>query len=108
MRFLFSTILFFCLATAAMAGEIYGTISEAGKPIVAGIKVEVAIVGKTYSGDTDKFGTYHIAVAEKGKGTLTATYKDQKLSADIFIYDKATRYDWTVETVDGKMMIKRK
>ena len=97
-----------CAASAAIAGEIYGAIMDSGKPVPAGVKVEVAIAGKIYSGETDKFGTYHVQASDKGKGTLTANYKDQKPAAEIFSYERPTRYDWTVETVDGKLVLKRK
>jgi hypothetical protein len=92
----------------AFAGEIFGTITEADKPVAAGMKVEVAIAGNTYSGETDKFGTYHVFAKDKGKGTLKVSYKDQAPAADIFSYDKATRYDWTVENAGGKLSLKRK
>jgi hypothetical protein len=95
-------------ATIALAGEIYGTITEADKPISAGTKVEIAIAGNTYAGETDKFGTYHIFAKEKGKCTLTVHYKNEAPAATIFSYDKATRYDWTIETIDGKLTLKRK
>jgi len=96
------------MTSVALAGEIFGTIIDAGKPVPAGVKVEVTIAGKSFTGETDKFGTYHVFAADKGKGTLTAYYKDNKPSADIFSYEKAMRYDWTVETVDGKPALKRK
>jgi len=108
MKSLICIVFILCIASAAMAGEVFGTIFDAGKPVPAGVKVEVDLAGKTFAGETDKFGTYHVAVAEKGKGTLTAYYKDQKPSASIFSYEKATRYDWTVETADGKLTLKRK
>jgi len=96
------------MASAALAGEIFGTISEAGKPVPAGIKVEVTAGDKTYTGETDKFGTYHVFAQDKGKCTLTVHYNDQKPAASIFSYEKATRYDWTVETIDSKLTLKRK
>jgi hypothetical protein len=98
----------FFLAATALAGEIYGTISEAGKPVSAGVKVEITIAENSYTGETDKFGTYHVFAKEKGKCTLTVYYKGQKPAASIFSYEKATRYDWTVETAeDGKLNLKR-
>jgi hypothetical protein len=108
MKLLACLLLVLAMASAAVAGEIYGTVVESGKPVPAGTKMEVDVAGKTFAGETDKFGTYHIFVAEKGKGTLTANYKDQKLTAEIFSYERATRYDWTVEVVDGKMVLKRR
>lgn len=104
---IFLTFIFYA-ASAVLAGEVYGTIVDAGKPIPAGIKVEVTAAGNSYSGETDKFGTYHVFANDKGKCTLTVYYKDQKPAATIFSYEKATRYDWTLETVDGKLTLKRK
>jgi hypothetical protein len=98
----------FFMASAALAGEIYGTIADAGKPVSAGVKVEVTAAGNTYTGETDKFGTYHVFVKDKGKCTLTVSYNSQKPTASIFSYEKATRYDWNVETADGKLILKRK
>ena len=95
-------------ASMALAGEIYGTIVDAGRPIPAGVKIEIAAAGKTYTGETDKFGSYHIFAGDRGKCQLTVHYKDQKPAVDIFSYERATRYDWIVETTNGKLALKRK
>jgi len=108
MRSLVFLVFSLLAASAALAGEIYGTISDAGKPVSAGVKVEVAAAGNTYTGETDKFGAYHVFAKDKGKCTLTVHYKDQKPAAAIFSYEKATRYDWALETEDGKLVLKRK
>ena len=108
MKSLICLLIISFVTSVAMAGEIYGTIVDAGKPVPAGVKVEVTVAGKSFTGETDKFGSYHVFATGKGKGTLAAHYKDQKPAADIFSYDKATRYDWTVETVDGKLTLRRK
>ena len=108
MKSLIVVALSLCMASVALAGEIWGTITDAGKPLPAGTKVEVAAGEKTYTGETDKDGTYHVFAQEKGKCTLTVYYKDQKPVTSIFSYDKATRYDWAVETVDNKLVLKRK
>jgi len=97
-----------CAATTAIAGEIFGTIEDGGKPLPAGTKVAITAGENTYGGETDKFGAYRVVVTDKGKCTLTVIYKDQKPAASIFSYDKSTRYDWTVESVDGKLTLKRK
>jgi hypothetical protein len=108
MKTLICFVFAFCIISVAVAGEIYGTITDSGKPVPAGIKVEITVAGKSYTGETDKFGAYHVVAQDKGKGALTAYYKDQKPSADVFSSDKDTRYDWTIEIVDGKMILKRK
>jgi hypothetical protein len=108
MRVLIFLLIIFSMTSVAIAGEIYGTITDEGKPVPAGIKVEVTVAGKTIAGETDKFGSYRVVATDKGKGTLAAYYKNQKPTADIFSYEKATRYDFIVETADGKLALKRK
>ena len=108
MKSLMCFVFILCLTSIAVAGEIFGTIVDAGKPVPEGTKIEVAIAGKTFTGATDKLGTYHIFAAEKGKGSLTAYYRDQKPAVDVFSIEKANRYDFSVEIVDGKLTLKRK
>ena len=108
MRMLSCLVLFLFVTSVAMAGEIFGTIIDAGKPVPEGTKIEVTVAGKTFAGSTDKLGTYHVQATEKGKGTLTVYLKNQKPTADVFSLEKANRYDYTVETVDGKLTLKRK
>jgi len=91
-----------------LAGELFGTITDGKKPVAAGVKVELAAPGKTYTAETDKFGSYRIVVKEKGKCTLTVHLRDQSPSVDLFSYDRSTRYDWILETKDGKLSLRRK
>jgi hypothetical protein len=97
-----------CSFSLAAAGEIYGTITEGNKPVAQGLKVEVSIAGKTYAGEANKFGAYRIFVQEKGKCTLTVSVKGVAANAELFSYDKSTRYDWIVEVQDGKPLLRRK
>ncbi len=46
MRSLFCILFILSIATVSVAGEIYGTITDAAKPVAAGIKVDVTIAGK--------------------------------------------------------------
>lgn len=96
------------LGAKAWAGEMYGVIMQGDKPVGEKVKVEVAASGKTYTAETDKNGSYRLFVKEKGKCALTVHFKDQALAAEIFSYDRSTRYDWTIETKDGKLQLKRK
>ncbi len=98
-----------CLSVScAWAGEIYGTITDSDKPTPAGVKVEITAAGNQYNCETDKTGSYHVFVKETGKAALTVVFKNQKPATNIFSYDKATRYDWDITVVDGKMTLKRK
>jgi hypothetical protein len=95
-------------ASPVLAGELYGTITDGKKPVAAGVKVEIAVSGKSYTAETDKFGSYRIAVKEKGKCTLTVHVGEQSPSVDLFSYDRSMRYDWVLETNDGKLSLRRK
>jgi hypothetical protein len=91
-----------------LAGEVYGTITDGSKPVAAGVKVEITVSGKVYTTGTDKFGSYRIVVKEKGRCTLTVHVNEQSPSSNLFSYDKSTRYDWILETKDGKLSLRRK
>ena len=95
-------------ASPLFAGEVFGTITDGNKPVAAGVKVEIAVSGKSYAAETDKFGSYRIVMKEKGKCTLTVHLRDQSPSVDLFSYDRSTRYDWILQTKDGKLSLRRK
>lgn len=91
------------------AGEVFGTITRNGKPVGAGAKVEITAGEKSYAGETDRFGAYRVFVKEKGKAALTVQTTDSlSASAELFSYDKSTRYDWILEMKEGKLTIRRK
>jgi len=91
-----------------LAGEVYGTINDGKKPVAAGVKVEITASGKVYTTETDKFGSYRIVVKEKGRCTLTVHVNEQSPSFNLFSYERSTRYDWILETKDGKISLRRK
>jgi hypothetical protein len=95
-------------ASRVTAGELYGTIADGGKPLAPGVKVEISAPDTAYSTVTDKFGSYRLFVKEKGKCTLTVSVRDQSPSVGLVSYDKSTRYDWILETKDGKLSLRRR
>lgn len=95
-------------ASLVRAGEVYGTITDGNKPVAAGTKVEITVAGKTYTAETDKFGSYRIVVKEKGKGKFTMHIDDQTPSLGLVSYDRSMRYDWILEATDGKLSLRRK
>jgi len=101
-------IFLFLSTSSALAGELFGTISEGDKPIGAGIKVEVTAGEKTYSTETDKFGSYRLFVKEKGKCTLKVHFKNQTPTFSVASFDKSTRYDFALTQKDGKYTLGRK
>ena len=95
-------------SSITLAGEIFGTLREGGKAATKGIKVEIVTPKKTYTTITDTYGSYRLYVLEKGKCTLNVYFKNQIPSFDLYSYDKSTRYDMSLETKDGKYLLKRK
>lgn len=95
-------------ASTGFAGEIFGTISEGGKAVGAGVKVTITAGDKSYATETDKFGAYRVFVKEKGKCTITVKSGEDAPSAELFSYDKSTRYDWVLESKEGKPTLRRK
>jgi len=94
-----------CLAiscTAALAGEIYGTVKEGGKPIKAGTKVEVICAKGSYSAETDKLGSYRLFVPEQGKCTLSVKSGDAAPQMTVHSFEDSARYNLVLEKKDGK------
>ena len=101
-------ILLLVSTSITFAGEVFGTLREDGKAVAKGIKVEVVSPKKTYATVTDAYGSYRLFVVEKGKCTLKIYYKDQTPSFELYSYDKSTRYDMSIESKEGKYLLKRK
>lgn len=95
-------------SSITLAGEIYGTLREGGKVVKKGIKIEIITPKKTYTTQTDAYGSYRLYIVEKGKCTLKVYYNDQSPTFDVYSYDKSTRYDMSMESKDGKYSLKRK
>src|SRR5512135_884607 len=94
-----------CLAisySAALAGEIYGTVKEGGKPINAGAKVEVKCSKGSYSVETDNLGSYRLFVPEQGKCTLSVTSGGDSPQMTVHSFEDSTRYNLVLEKKDGK------
>jgi hypothetical protein len=107
MRKVFLAIL--CLAiscTAALAGEIYGTVKEGGTPIKAGTKIEVKCAKGTYSAESDKLGSYRLFVPEQGKCALSVKSGDVAPQLTIHSFEDSTRYNLVIDKKDGKSSLR--
>jgi hypothetical protein len=94
-----------CLAipcTTALAGEIYGTIKEGGKPVKAGTKVEVKCAKGSFGAETDKLGSYRLFVQEQGKCALSVKSGDVAAQMTIHSFEDSARYNLVLEKKDGK------
>ena len=98
-------LLMLCLAvpgTPALAGEIYGTIKEGGKPVNAGTKIEVKCAKGSFSAETDKLGSYRLFVQEQGKCALSVKSGDAAPQMTIHSFEDSARYNLVLEKKDGK------
>jgi hypothetical protein len=102
-------VLLVCVPTFVFGGEIYGSLTEAGKSVGGGAQVEVTCAGKTYPRNTtDQYGSYRLFVQEQGKCTLKVHYKEQSPSTEISSYQSSVRYDLVLEKKDGQYVLRRK
>jgi hypothetical protein len=89
------------LAASSFAGEIYGTITQNGKPVGKDVAVTILIGGQSYSKPTDEFGSYRIFATESGKGTVKIAFTGQTISGDIESYSTPVRFDLAIENRGG-------
>jgi len=101
-------ILMLLVSPVALAGEVYGTITEGGKPVGEGVAIEARCAQGSYPAKTDKSGTYHLVVKEKGKCHLTVKYKNQSPAIDVASYDEGVQVDLVLEVKDGSYALRRK
>ena len=97
------------IASPAMAGEMYGTITEGGKPVGEGAVVEARCGQTSYPGvKTDKAGAYHLMVQEKGKCTLTVRHKNATPTIEVASSDEGVQIDLVLEQKGGSYTLRRK
>jgi hypothetical protein len=107
-RHLVILILILAFSAQAFAGKIYGSITEGGKPVAQGVKVEVACGTAGYSAQTDAYGAFNLFATEKGKCVLKVSYQGQSPSIEINSYDNSVQYDLILEKQGTQYTLKRK
>ncbi len=93
-------------STPALAGEVFGTIKEQGKPVKEGLKVTVTCGEKSVAGATDKNGAYRLFAAEEGKCTLTVQVGEETPATTVRSYEDSARYNLVLEKKDGKYVLR--
>ena len=96
------------MAVAAYAGKVYGSVSEGGKPVAQGVKVEVTCGTKNYAAQTDAYGAFKLFVPDKGKCTLKVNYQGQAPSFEINSYEGSVQYDLILEKQGAQYTLRRK
>jgi hypothetical protein len=106
---IFGAIVFLLLAAGfAAAGEIYGTVTEADKPLPAGVSVRLACGSTTAEAATDGYGAYSVKVGATGKCMLSIPSLPGGPSLAVNVYEKSARYDLAVSRAGGKATLSRK
>src|SRR5262245_2219387 len=109
MKHPFILLLFVLGFTAqAFAGKIYGSITEGGKPVAQGVKVQVSCGSNNYEAQTDAYGAFNLFAMDKGKCVLKVIYQGQMPSIEINSYDSSVQYDLILEKQSNQYTLKRK
>lgn len=95
-------------ASAAVAAEIHGTISEGGKPVPKGVALKLDCGGTTAQATTDEFGSYSLKTSATGDCRLSVEYQGSTGSIGVAVYDRPSRYDLAVSKDGGKLALSRK
>jgi hypothetical protein len=95
-------------AVHAFAGKINGSITEAGKPVAQGVKVDVTCGSNNYSAQTDANGAYSLFAMAQGKCVLKVNYQGQTPSIEINSFEGSVQYDLALEKQGGQYSLKRK
>src|SRR5262245_44437135 len=101
-------ILMLAFTVLAIAGNVYGSITENGKPVPQGVKLEVMCGANKYNAETDANGSYKLFVKDQGKCKLTVAYQNQSASMDINSFEGAVQYDLILEKQGAAYTLKRK
>lgn len=93
-------------AHAATAGEIYGDV-RSGEKYLADVKLSLTCGGEKVEGITDAAGSFRMNAKGSGKCKFAVAYEKQVADVDVVVFDKATKYRFVVESVGGKLVLKR-
>jgi hypothetical protein len=104
----FVLLLMLGFAAPAFGGKIYGSITEGGKPVGQGVKVEVTCGTNNYDAQTDQYGVFNLFASDKGKCVLKVAYQGQMPSIEINSYDGSVQYDLVLEKQGNQYTLKRK
>src|SRR5689334_23285523 len=100
-------IAFLLIPTAAVAGQIYGSVTNGPSP-AARVGIEIACGGAVTRAITSGDGSYRAAVPQEGRCIFTIPSLPGRPSAAIFSYPKPAQYDFElVHRGDGGYDLRR-
>ncbi len=92
----------------AFAGNVYGTITEAGKGIGQGSKMEITCGADKYNTETDANGGFKVFVKDQGKCELKLAYQGQTPTFEINSFEGTVQYDLVLEKKGTQYTLRRK
>jgi hypothetical protein len=92
----------------AIAGNVYGTITEAGKGIGQGSKIEITCGADKYNTETDANGGFKVFVKDQGKCELKLTYQGQTPTFEVNSFEGSVQYDLVLEKKGTQYTLRRK
>ena len=92
----------------ALAGNVYGTITEAGKGISQGSKIAITCGADKYNTETDANGGFKVFVKDQGKCELKLTYQGQTPTFEINSFEGSVQYDLVLEKKGTEYTLRRK
>ena|SRR6185369_8489703 len=109
MRRTYLVVLFILgFALQSFAGKIYGSITEGGKPVAQGVKVDVTCGSNNYSSQTDSYGAFSVFAMAQGKCLLKVAYQGQTPSIEVNSFEGSVQYDLIIEKQGNQYTLKRK
>lgn len=100
-------VLLIC-AGSALAGNVYGTITEAGKAIAPASKIEITCGSDKFNTETDANGAFKVFVKDQGKCELKLAYQGQSPSFEINSFEGSVQYDLILEKKGNQYSLRRK
>ena len=101
-------VFFTLLALEVYAAQIYGALKGSGGQPLADTDITVSCGGNSYTAKTDKSGSYSLYAKVTGKCSFKISYRGKEVSADVFSYENAVRYDFDVVDSNGNYSLRRK
>jgi hypothetical protein len=89
-----------------VAGEIFGDV-RMGEGYVADVPIQLTCGAEVVQAKTDSTGSYRIRTKGSGKCQLQVTYKNQKPTVDVVVFEQPTRYRLILEDQKGTFILKR-
>lgn len=101
-------VVMFVSAAVGLAGNVYGTITEGGKGIGQGSKIEITCGADKFNTETDANGGFKVFVKDQGKCELKLTYQGQSPTFEINSFEGSVQYDLLLEKKGTQYTLRRK